>query len=272
MKILACFKITRDFESITSSELTMLRDGVMDVSVFKRIIGVYDEAALENARRLAVSVRENGNCTLHALTVGECESKVAKNLYALGFDEVIKVRFADDTHEHGANRVAEGICGQAESIGRYDVILTGRQAWPFEFGLTPYIVAQRLSMPCIPNVVDLELNPKGVCAVSQTDAGILTRIITRPAVYIMGEARYPYLQIATLKEKMTAGNKAVIEMNMGTSEFRELCESCEPHEHCVDNGRLLKLLYENEEKLCRYIEGGTAREKAETLWQEVFTK
>lgn len=252
MKILACFKIVCDFERITPAELTALQEGSLNLSVFKRIFGSYDEAALENARRLAEEIRKTEDCKLDAVTVGDCEPRFLKNLYALGFDEVFKVR--------GEKDAAANICRLAEDVGGYDMIFTGRQAWPNERGLTPYLIAKKLSLPCISNVIDLTRTLSGVRVVSKTDYGAFTRTVTSPAVYSMGEAAHPYLHIATLREKLAAESKSVSEIDIAAADMQ------------VHTGEFLRFVYEHTEKQCRFIEGETDAQKAHALWQEVFTK
>ena len=252
MKILACFKIVHDFERITPAELIALRDGALSISTFKRQFGSYDEAALENARRLAVEARKNGDCQLDAATVGECEPRFAQDLYALGFDRVFQIRASQKD-------AAANLCRLIEAQGGYDVILTGRQAWPDESGLTPYWIAKRLSLPCIAQVIDLEQTPGGVRVVSQTDGGTFVRTITVSAVYSIAEAKHSYLQIATLREKLATRDKRVHEI------------AGAPVEAHGGGGEHLRLLYESTEKQCRFLEGETVDEKACALWREVFS-
>ena len=256
MKILACFKVTRDFENITPSELCALRDGVLNLSPFKRIIGAYDEAALETSRRFADKVRQSNVCTLHALTVGECEPRFAKDIYAVGFDKVIRVH-PDSGRERGPEETASYICGFIESAGGYDMIFSGLQAWPGESGLTPYFIAKRLSIPCIPQIIEVWPCEGGARAVSKTDTGKFTRTVRAPAVYIVGEALHPYLKIATLREKVAAGDKSVYDATIKISPVGR------------GSKQAGKLLYENTGRQCRFIEGKSTAAKAEALWREI---
>ena len=261
MKILACFKISRDFEHITPPELCLLRDGTLDISFFKKIIGSYDEAALENARRLAGEARRGGDCALHAITVGECEPRFAKELYAVGFDKVFRADTQDDNFAPEVTALT--ICAHVQKNGGYDAILTGRQAWPGESGLTPYIIANLLSLPCIPHVTHLELCEGKIKAASAVSGGIFTRVIKAPAVYIMDEAAHPYLKVATLREKLAASDKGLFDLGC-------LFPESEPQ---ISNlsGTQTRLIFDHTEKQCRFIEGASPQEKAEKLWREVFS-
>lgn len=259
MNILACFKLVRDFEQITPTELSALRDGTLAISAFKKMFGSYDEAALEHARRLAAGRPSAVDCKLDAVTVGDCESRFAKELYAIGFDQVFQIGASDNTPSH-PREVAENICRLVEREGGYDAILTGRQAWPGESGLTPYFIAKRLGLPCISQVIDLNHISSGIRVLSKTDRGTFAQTITVPAVYSMGEAAHPYLQIATLREKLTVGDRSVLELDLAQIAQEE------------NAGKLLGLLYEDTEKQCRFLEGETVEEKAQALWQEMFSQ
>ena len=48
-RILACFKVTDDFDSLMPAEWENLGTGAPDTSYVKRLLGCFDEAALECA-------------------------------------------------------------------------------------------------------------------------------------------------------------------------------------------------------------------------------
>lgn len=255
IKILVCFKIIRDFEGITPSELCSLRDGALNVSFFKKIIGSYDEAALESARRLAQSIPPEETCVLHAVTVGPCEARFAKDLYAIGFDEVLNIQPSGGAYN--PEDTAACICDFVQCPGGYNAILTGQQTWPNESGLVPYILAKRLGMPCISQVIEL-LWENGIHMKAKTDRGGISCTVHTPAVYIVGDAVHPYLKIATLQEKLRANNHSL----------RTIEPS--PVFPQMDLGRTKRLLYEKQERRCRFVEGDTAQEKAKNFLEEVM--
>ena len=263
LKILGCFKIVRDFEGITPSELCDLRDGTLNLSVFRKIIGNYDEAALETARRLADAIRSSDSCTLHAITVGSCDARFAKELYAVGFDEVFCICPFSETagSKSACTYTSEEVAGYLtqfiQSTGGYHAILTGQQAWPDESGLMPYILAHRLDVPCLSQVTDLTWN-NGFHVSIKNDRGILTCSINTPAVYMAGNTEHPYLKLATLQEKLKTGSRrlSVIQLSPASS--------------VLDLGQSAKLLYEEPKHHCRFIEGADTAEKAKILWEEVL--
>jgi electron transfer flavoprotein beta subunit len=260
MRILVCFKVVRDVEHITPGELSALRDGCLELSVFQQIIGSYDEAALETALRLADGMREGGqDITLHALTAGKCESRFAKNLYAIGFDEVICLDPERDSTwepEFTAGCVASFVKAGAG----YDLILTGKQAGPGESALLPAFLAGELGLPCLPEVIALRPGKRGIAATAKTDRGRCSLTLIRPAVCAVGEAAHPYLRVAVLREKLAAAAK----------ETRFCAVDGIPQ--AMGPARFLHYMYEVREKQCRFIEGANLEQKVDVLWSEYLQK
>lgn len=259
VKILACFKTCRDIEHITPPELYALRDGELNLSLFKTVIGSYDEAALENARLLAESARQHGHhCALHAATVGLCDESFAQELYAVGFDKVMRIALPQGAESGVQELTAALLASMVANEGGYDAVFTGKHAWPDESGLVPHLLAQRLSLPCLTQVMELSFEARGIRAISGFGGGHFARTITKPAVYVMGEARYAHLKIATLREKMASNGKKFLGISL---------PPCGTH---MDLGQPLRLLYTNRERQCRFIEGSTTEQRARALWEEVF--
>jgi electron transfer flavoprotein alpha/beta subunit len=256
MRILVCFKVVRDVEYITPRELSALRDGRLELSVFQQVIGSYDEAALETALRLADGFKELGNeIAIHALTVGTCESRFAKNLYVLGFDEVICLATEQDITwrpEFTAGCIASFV----KADGGFDLILAGKQAGPGENALLPRLLAGELGLPCLPEIIALSPGEKGIAAVAKTDRGRCSLTLIRPAVCAIGEAAHPYLRVATLKEKLNAASK----------KMRFLTAAEAPQ--IMGAARFLHYNYEVREKQCRFIKGANLEQKIDILWAE----
>ena len=255
MRILICFKVIRDLEYITPGELLALAGGRLDMSVFQQVIGSYDEAALETALRLADDLREQkDDVILHALTVGSCESRFAKNLYALGFDEVFCLATEQDISwkpEFTAGCIAAFVRGG----GGYDLILTGKQAGPGENAMTPRLLAHELDLPCLPEVIEMIPHKKGIAVKCKTDTGSCSLILISPVVCAVGEAAHLYLRVATLREKLATASK----------ELRVLPAAVFPPERAAE---FLCYIYEEQEKQCRFIEGADLKQKVHTLWTE----
>ncbi|MGD9559305.1 MAG: hypothetical protein AB7V55_01695 [Oscillospiraceae bacterium] len=255
MRILVCYKTAYDTEYITPDELEALRDGALDLTYFKKIIAQYDEAALEAALRLKEQALAGGEAVfLCALTVGVHEAPFAQDLYALGFDEVALVKT-----QQQPGCAPEEVARQAAAFfargGGFDVVLTGRQAPPGESGQVPFLLAEMLGVPCLPNVYDVHYAPGGLRAELLDGGGAMRLGVQGPAVCAMGDAKHPYLRVATLREKLAARGKEAVAIEETPSENRMPVFERE------------RYVYEKPQKHGRMLPGETAREKAEALWQ-----
>lgn len=257
IKILVCFKIVHDFEGITPSELRALRDGTLNISLFKKIINSYDEAALETARRLKEYILPFHSCELHAVTIGACELRFAKELYAVGFDKIINI--LPSKPECNSEEVALHLYNLLQINGGYSAILAGKQAWPGENGLMPYILANKLGIPSFSQITQLQWK-NGIRMTMKTDSGELTCTANTPAIYIIGDAVHPYLKIATLREKLETKHLTLYTIEPSTLSPR------------MDLGKVRKLLYEKQERQCRFVEGENLHEKVEIFLKEVISQ
>lgn len=254
MKILVCFKAVYDIEHITPLELCRLRDGEMDLSLFQRKWASYDEAALENGLRLWEAANQAGKkASLHGVSVGEQDTKFGHDLYALGFHKVTYLDINCDI-TYRPEIVAEALGQYVEMQNGYDVILMGKQAGMGENGMTPYLLAERLHMPCVTGVRSIRQTEQGIKIVSQTDGNIVARTVKKPAIYGMGEAEHPYLRTATLREKLNAKKKEI--------DYIQL-DGFEPAGY---SPKYMGMIYDFQEKHCAMIPGKSVQEKAQNLW------
>lgn len=256
MKILVCFKAIYDMEQITPQELCDLRDGKLEVSVLSRKIGNYDEAAIENALRIAEEIRQTGEeAVLHGVTVGEKSERFGKDLYALGFEKITYLQTGSELM-YRPELTAEILTNYVKTESGYDMIFMGRQAGMGENSMTHYLLSEALKMPCIVDVQSLEKTEKGIKVVSRCDNHTIQRVVTKPAVYAMGEAVHPYCRSVTLREKLRAKGKEIVFAEAEFGETKMVSPNFE------------KLIYEFLEKECRIIEGENAKEKAGKLWED----
>lgn len=248
-RILVCFKITRDVEHITPAELIALRDGQQDISQFRKKLGSYDEAALETALRLREAL--GAETILHAVTVGECESRFIKDLYAVGYDCVCALPCQEDLTYH-PETVAALLAQYAGKQGDYDMILTGKQAGLGENAFTPYLLAKKLGLPCVSQVLSILPCEGGPIVRTQTDTGYAQRKVTRPAVYAIGEVAHPYLRVPSLRESLAAAKKPA-ETFLPTAERKS------------DSLRFMGYHFTEVIKQCREIPGENMEEKVSAL-------
>lgn len=256
MKILVCFKTVCNLEHSTPKELCSLRNGTLNVELFGRRLGNYDEAALENALRTADALKARGDeVTLHAAAIGEKDEQYGRELYALGFQKVTYLDFKEEQDfTYRPELTAAVLRVYIEEECGYDMIFMGKQAGMGENGMTPFLLAESLQMPCVSDIYSIKAVKQGIGVISQTGNKMIKRIVIKPAIYIMGEAEHPYLRMATLREKITCREKEVYHIKTDLPNVQ------------VHSPGFQKFIYEFQEKQCRMIESGTPRDKAQTLW------
>lgn len=246
LRITVCFKIVHDLEYIQAEELIALRDGRLDLNLFKTIFGTYDEAALETALRLADGARAEGNeAELSALTVVQKNTKLdrrfAQDLFAVGFDTVTALYTDEDIDFQpgvSAQILSNYLAG--ESAERKQIIIMGKQTSPGESGMVPLLTAGLLQLPLTQNVRALHYS-------NDLHSG----------VYVVAEAEHPWLRVATLREKLAAKEKQMIEIDAGevNSSFGAL--------------QFDQYIYEEKKRQCRMIEGKDLEEQVGKLWTEI---
>jgi len=235
-------------------ELEAISAGGDDLSSTRKVIDTHDEASLEIALRLRDAAAEQGEeVDVTALTVGDCEHRFLKGLFALGYETIVHVPCAVEV-TFQPERVAAAICGYVAAGGGIDALLTGQQASIGGNAATPYLIAERLGIPCISNVIDLAYCGGKLRSTAQTDTGVRSALINVPAVYAIGNAAHPYLRMATLKKVLAAASRVATRFEAGSWSPR------------MGEARLKKLRFTKSEKKCQFIEGETIEEKISVLW------
>jgi electron transfer flavoprotein alpha/beta subunit len=260
LRLLACFKTTWNLDDVTIEEWDCLEKG-RPPSFMKKTLAAYDESALELALRLADDAKQilGRETEITALTVDEdAEDHVTKNLFAIGYARVARVACAEDLRFR-PDLVAAMLCGFiGHEKNGFDLILTGQQANAGDNGQTHLLMAEKLGLPCVLNVIDASYLEGGVHVVSLADDGILEQTITEPAVLGVANAAHPYLRVPTLRERMAASQKSVLTIS-GES-LVPLDERQPPR--VAHRGLALKKL----RRECRFIQGESPAEKSRLLY------
>ena len=260
-KILACFKIVNELYNLTTAELHDICRGEDPFAYNRRIIAPFDEAALENALRLAEEEKAAGRqAQLIALTVGSADSRFVPDLFAVGFDEVVCLP-AEHLPAYTPEAVAARIAAFVRQSGPFDVILTGQQAPYGENAQTPLLLACILGLPCAAAVTGLSFGENGVEVSAQSETGLCRYTVHGPAVYALGEATHSFMRLPTLREKLAMAGRQATEISPLSPPPPTLGETVFLHFIPPPAGRQ-----------CRFIEGGTDEEKAAVLWESYIQK
>ena len=220
MNILCCFKLVNDLDLVMEKDWQAASASGIDLSYAKRIISCFDESGLETALRIKESAESRGDeVFISAITVGDGNyDAFFKNLFALGVGKILQVKAAAET-PFTPNKIAS-ILSQAAVRCSYDAVITGIQSADGANGLTPYLLAKKLEIPCISNVTELQYQ-NGAFQVNCDNSHTRRRLaVNTCALYAVGNSTTPYLRMATLKQKLAVSN-----MSAEILELSELSEA-----------------------------------------------
>ena len=255
MNILCCFKLVNDYDLVMEKDWLSASSSGIDLSYAKRIINCYDEAGLETAIRIKESAESLGDkVSVTALTVGNGNYEpFFKNLFAVGIERIIQVK-APSEQLFVPNRIAS-ILFEAATLSKYDAIITGIQSADSSSGLTPFLLAEKLKIPCISNVTALQYADGALRATCDNGRGIRRATVNTRALYAVGNSTSPYLRMATLKQKL-----AVSKMTAEIFEPSELSQS-------FGTGyELCSLSREKADRHCVFLQGENCDELAKNLF------
>jgi electron transfer flavoprotein beta subunit len=241
--VIVCVKQVMDPETPASAfQIDPGTKRVREAPGVPPVVNGFDENAVEAALR----IKDESGGTVTILSVGSrFVMDVMKKPLSMGADRLVLAQedaFADLDSHSTAHVLARAI----EKIGRYDLILCGRQASDWDNGQVPLGVAEMLGLPCITVAQKVELMDGGVVVQRALTDGYEVVEAELPALVTvsneLGEPRY-----ATLRGIMAAGRKTPTvwtgaDMSIDPS-------SLEPKVLITD------LVVPTTEKRCEFIEG-----------------
>ncbi len=254
MELLCCFKIVPDYEKVVSRDWLSAPLTGPDVSYVPRIISCFDEAGLEAALRLKDSAEKCGvSAAITAITVGSGSyDYFFRSLFAAGVQHIIQVPIAEPS-AFSPGEIAEAICSNLPQK-TFDAIICGARSADSCLGAVPYLLAKRLGLPCLPNVLELGCHQQGISALWELERGTCSAVVSTPAVYAVGNSPHPYLRMATVKKRLAAANLSPLV----AQPFCPCRSGEEPFE-------LLKLSPRRSSRSCIFIEGDDCLQKAQEL-------
>ena len=254
LNILCCFKIVSDLDLVMENDWASANKSGVDLSYVKKVISCFDEAGLETALRIKDSAEKQGE-TVHitAITIGNGKyDSFFKNLFAVGVERIIQGTLSAELL-FSPDRLSAYLSELAGETA-YDLVITGTQSADGANGLTPYYLAERLGMPCVNNVSELQYVDGKLRLTCDTGNGVSRCTVKAPALFAIGNSVNPYLRMATLKQKLA--------VSALSAEIHELSE------HSYTSRRdaeLCSLNREKTERRCVFIEGDTCEAKAAKL-------
>ncbi|MBB5348733.1 electron transfer flavoprotein subunit beta/FixA family protein [Desulfoprunum benzoelyticum] len=179
-------KILTTVKKVVDVELTIrVESGAIVEEGLQYVMNAWDENAVE----ASVQLKENNGAetTLVSIGGGDDNIQIIRRGYAMGIDNGVQV---DDPLLAGADsfvlaRVLQKVCEK----GSYDLIITGKQAQDTDNGQTGIILAENLGIPCVSNVVAMDvIDDKHIKATRLGDGGKEIVEVTLPAVVTVSDS------------------------------------------------------------------------------------
>ncbi|MBR3195547.1 MAG: hypothetical protein IKF50_02480 [Clostridia bacterium] len=204
MRILACFKIVRDLENVIDSDWKSAKDAGFRIDYTKKLINDADQGALETALRIRDEEPETELCAVTAS--GDDAASFFTGLFAIGYDAgACLIPQTDLTWMPG--ETAALLARYARETGPYDLILTGAQAPPGDSRQVPYLVAERLGLPCIDHVRTVSHKEGEFIVLRRTQTADETYAVRGLVLLAMEDPQYAYLRVPTLRERLRVKGK-----------------------------------------------------------------
>jgi electron transfer flavoprotein beta subunit len=218
LRIVVGFKVTPDYEALRPGDWAQAADDDAagrprgpETRYVRRILGVFDEAALELALRLRDSRAERGlETSLAAFSVAGREADpFLKTLQALGFGRAARVEAGAEL-DFAPVATAALVAAGAQRLGG-DVLLLGSRSGPDDNDAVPFLVAEALGWPCLTQVTELQPAEPGRLAVTFTaGAGPARATVVTPCVLAVGNALVSMLRVPTLKDRLATKDEPVV--------------------------------------------------------------
>ncbi len=256
MNVLVCAKIIPEYDSLSERDWQMDESLRVNAGFVRSLINCYDESALELARRLHET--PNAQIFLTALTIGGEETEsFLKTLYALCYNKALRIIPDHRDLRFAPQLIAQVIAAYAQENPQ-DLFLLGTQSPEGDNAATPLLLAERLGIPCVTQVIRLDcISPDTIEVQSKVDGGVLTQILRLPIVLAVGDSPCSFLHVPTLRDRMKYGKTPI--------EHRPIRDFLP--EETFSPVELLNLTRPNHSRSPIYIVDGSPTEKARILYE-----
>lgn len=251
LQIFVCMKQVPDTEGpVESFEVVAEEKKVIPVGI-PPVINPFDENALE----VALRIKESNGAKVVCISLGEkLAQPVLRKALAAGADDLILL---EDPHfkDLDSNSTAYVLSSVIRRMGAYDLILTGRQAGDWDFGITGLIIAEMLQIPSINLARKVEIRDCRVLVEKLTRDGYEVVRAPMPVLVTVsseaGELRYTsVLALKSVRAKPVKVYNA---------------EGLDIDPQKLVARRVFKLFSDRVQRDCRFIEGESFQEKGENL-------
>ena len=179
-------KILTTVKKVVDVELNInVKDGAIVEDGLQYVMNAWDENAVEASVQL--KEKNNAETTLVSIGGGDDTTTIIRKAYAMGIDDGIQI---DDPALSKADsfiyaKVLKKVCEK----GNYDLVITGKQAQDTDSGQTGIMLAEFLGLPCVSNVVSIDVVDDQHVKVSRLgDIGTEVLEVTLPAVVTVSDS------------------------------------------------------------------------------------
>jgi len=192
MEIIVCIKPVLD-PDLPSAKFTLdaLHNRVIPPEGFPLVINPYDSLAVEAALR--IKGKKDGKITV--ITLGDRSAEIiVRKALAMGAEEGLIL--SDPAFEESDGFATAYLLSQAiKKIGKYDLILCGRQAADWDMGIVGSVIAEYLGIPVVTRAKEIEVLDRKLKVERVVTDGYETFEIGIPALITvsneLGQARIP---------------------------------------------------------------------------------
>lgn len=205
MKIIVCARRVPD----TAARIKIALDArSIDTSDVEFVINPYEEYALEQA----VQLKEKHGGEVTVLTAGPAKStQVIMKALALGADNATLLRSEDLQTDPGS--IARTIVAELKSQ-QFDILLFGKKGVDDDNQQVGQMVAELLEIPCVTQIVKLELSNGKATAHREVEGGSIVVETTLPAAFT-AEKDLTVPRYASLRELVAAKKKPITVKDAG---------------------------------------------------------
>jgi electron transfer flavoprotein beta subunit len=251
LQIMVCIKQVPDPEGpVDAFQIDPREKKVIPIGI-PPVINPFDENALE----AAIQIKDTYGAKVTAISMGEkLAQPVLRKALAAGADELILLvdpHFKDLDSFSTAYVLSKAI----QKIGAYDLILTGRQAGDWDFGVTGLLIAEMLQIPSVNLARKIEMKEEGIWVERITHDGYeLVKTLLPALITVSSEIGEPrYISIRAL-QSVRAKPIEVYEAKDLDLDIQKLTAR-----------EILDLSAFQGQRDCRYIEGDSPQQKGANL-------
>ena len=188
----------------TATRIKIASDGKsIDTSDAEFVINPYEEYALEQA----VQLKEKLGGEVTVVTLGpEKTTQVIMKALALGADKAIHLKSDKIPDDPGST--AKALANELKGL-EFDVLLFGKKGVDDDNQQVGQMVAELLGIPCVTQIVKLEVSARKAVAHREVEGGSITVETTLPATFT-AEKDLTVPRYASLRELVAARKKPIV--------------------------------------------------------------